>query len=59
MNGISAANLSESLVEEMQRTGFRALNLALVTSDKQRQRATKRPGSTPHILIAWCRKARQ
>ena len=33
----------------MQRTGFRALNLALVTSDKQRQRATKRPGSTPHF----------
>jgi radical SAM superfamily enzyme YgiQ (UPF0313 family) len=49
MNGISAANLSESLVREMQRTGFRALNLALVTSDKQRQRATKRPGSTPHF----------
>src|SRR5262249_50971523 len=49
MNGISAANLSESLVQEMQRTGFRALNLALVTSDKQRQRATKRPGSTPHF----------
>src|SRR5262249_6205272 len=38
-----------SLVQEMQRTGFRALNLALVTSDKQRQRATKRPGSTPHF----------
>src|SRR2546429_9998842 len=33
----------------MQRTGFRTLNLALVTSDKQRQRATKRPGSTPHF----------
>src|SRR5712691_3817677 len=49
MNGISAANLSESLVQEMHRTGFRALNLALVTSDKQRQRATKRPGSTPHF----------
>jgi hypothetical protein len=49
MNGISAANLSEALVAEMQRTGFRALNLALVTSDKQRQRATKRPGSTPHF----------
>jgi len=49
MNGISAANLSESLVQEMQRTGFRALNLALVTSDKKRQRATKRPGSTPHF----------
>jgi len=49
MNGISAANLSETLVAEMQRTGFRALNLALVTSDKQRQRATKRPGSTPHF----------
>src|SRR5262245_15233963 len=49
MNGISAANLSENLVQEMQRTGFRALNLALVTSDKQRQRATKRPGSTPHF----------
>jgi hypothetical protein len=29
--------------------GVRALNLALVTSDKQRQRATKRPGSTPHF----------
>ena len=49
MNGISAANLSETLVAEMQRTGFRALNLALVTSDKQRQRATRRPGSTPHF----------
>src|SRR5215470_4577601 len=49
MNGISAANVSESLVEAMQRTGFRALNLALVTSDKQRQRATRRPGSTPHF----------
>jgi radical SAM superfamily enzyme YgiQ (UPF0313 family) len=49
MNGISAANLSESLVQEMQRAGFRTLNLALVTSDKQRQRATKRPGSTPHF----------
>jgi radical SAM superfamily enzyme YgiQ (UPF0313 family) len=49
MNGISAANLSEGLVQEMRRTGFRALNLALVTSDKQRQRATKRPGSTPHF----------
>jgi hypothetical protein len=49
MNGISAANVSEGLVEAMQRTGFRALNLALVTSDAQRQRATKRPGSTPHF----------
>lgn len=49
MNGISAANVSESLVEAMQRTGFRALNLALVTSDRQRQRATRRPGSTPHF----------
>jgi anaerobic magnesium-protoporphyrin IX monomethyl ester cyclase len=49
MNGISAANLSEGLVQEMQRTGFRALNLALVTSDKQRQRATKRPGTTSHF----------
>src|SRR5262249_53635957 len=49
MNGISAANVSEDLVESMQRTGFRALNLALVTSDKQRQRATRRPGSTPHF----------
>jgi hypothetical protein len=49
MNGISAANVSASLVEAMQRTGFRALNLALVTSDKQRQRATKRPGSTLHF----------
>ncbi len=49
MNGMSAANISESLVETMQRTGFRALNLALVTSDKQRQRATRRPGSTPHF----------
>ncbi len=49
MNGMSAANISESLVETMQRTGFRALNLALVTSDKQRQRTTKRPGSTPHF----------
>jgi hypothetical protein len=33
----------------MKRTGFRALNLALVTSDKQQQRATKRPGSTSHF----------
>jgi len=49
MNGISAANVSAGLVEAMQRTGFRALNLALVTSDAQRQRATKRPGSTPHF----------
>jgi len=49
MNGISAANLSEGLVQEMQGTGFRALNLALVTSDKQRQRATKRPGTTSHF----------
>ena len=49
MNGISAANLSAPLVEEMKRTGFRALNLALVTSDKEQQRATKRPGSTSHF----------
>lgn len=49
MNGISAANLSAPLVADMHRTGFRALNLALVTSDRQRQRATKRPGSTPHF----------
>ncbi|HEY7493634.1 MAG TPA: cobalamin-dependent protein, partial [Candidatus Tectomicrobia bacterium] len=49
MNGISAANISEPLVAQMQQTGFRALNLALVTSDKQRQRATKRPGSTDHF----------
>lgn len=49
MNGISAANISAPLVEEMKRTGFRALNLALVTSDKQQQRATKRPGSTSHF----------
>jgi hypothetical protein len=49
MNGISAANISEQLVDEMKRTGFRALNLALVTSDKQQQRATKRPGSTSHF----------
>jgi radical SAM superfamily enzyme YgiQ (UPF0313 family) len=46
MNGISAANLSEPLVAEMKRSGFRSLNLALVTKDKQRQRAIKRPGST-------------
>ncbi len=49
MNGISAANINEPLVDEMKRTGFRALNLALVTSDKQQQRATKRPGSTSHF----------
>jgi radical SAM superfamily enzyme YgiQ (UPF0313 family) len=49
MNGISAANISEPLVDEMKGTGFRALNLALVTSDKQQQRATKRPGSTGHF----------
>jgi hypothetical protein len=49
MNGISAANISVPLVEEMKRTGLRALNLALVTSDKQQQRATKRPGSTSHF----------
>ncbi len=49
MNGISAANISEALVDEMKRTGFRSLNLALVTSDKQRQRATKRPGSTSYF----------
>ncbi len=49
MNGISAANISEPLVKEMKRTGFRALNLALVTSDKQQQRVTKRPGSTSHF----------
>ena len=49
MNGISAANISEPLVDEMKRTGFRALNLALVTSDRQQQRATKRPGSTNHF----------
>lgn len=49
MNGISAANISVPLLEEMQRSGFRALNLALVTSDKEQQRATKRPGSTSHF----------
>ena len=49
MNGITAANINESLVQEMKRTGFRALNLALVTSDKERQRATRRPGSTSHF----------
>lgn len=49
MNGISAANISEPLVDEMKRSGFRALNLALVTSDKEQQRATKRPGSTSHF----------
>ncbi|MGH7492852.1 MAG: B12-binding domain-containing radical SAM protein [bacterium] len=49
MNGISAANISEPLVEEMKRSGFRSLNLALVTSDGQRQRATKRPGTTSHF----------
>ncbi len=49
MNGISAANISEPLLHEMKRAGFRALNLALVTSDKQQQRATKRPGSTSHF----------
>jgi radical SAM superfamily enzyme YgiQ (UPF0313 family) len=49
MNGISAANISEKLVVEMKQTGFHALNLALVTSDKQQQRATKRPGSTSHF----------
>jgi radical SAM superfamily enzyme YgiQ (UPF0313 family) len=49
MNGVSAANISEPLVEQMRQTGFRALNLALVTSDKQRQRTTRRPGSTDHF----------
>ncbi len=49
MNGISAANLSAPLLHEMKRSGFRALNLALVTSDKQQQHATKRPGSTSHF----------
>ncbi|MBM3222919.1 MAG: B12-binding domain-containing radical SAM protein [Candidatus Tectomicrobia bacterium] len=49
MNGISAANISPELVGLMQRTGFRALNLALVTSDRTRQKATRRPGSTPHF----------
>ncbi|MDL1875604.1 B12-binding domain-containing radical SAM protein [Cytophagia bacterium CHB2] len=57
MNGISAANLSESLVEEMKRSGFRTLNLALVTSDKQRQREIKRPGSTPHFDLIVARGA--
>ena len=49
MNGISAANISAPLLDEMKRTGFRALNLALVTSDKEQQRATKRPGTTNHF----------
>ncbi len=49
MNGISAANISAPLVEDMKRSGFRSLNLALVTSDKQSQRAAKRPGSTSHF----------
>jgi radical SAM superfamily enzyme YgiQ (UPF0313 family) len=49
MNGITAANISEPMVEVMKRAGFRALNLALVTSDRERQRATKRPGSTSHF----------
>ncbi|HEX9654893.1 MAG TPA: cobalamin-dependent protein, partial [bacterium] len=49
MNGITAANISEPMVEDMKRAGFRALNLALVTSDRARQRATKRPGSTSHF----------
>jgi hypothetical protein len=49
MNGISAANISAPLLDEMKRSGFRSLNLALVTSDKERQRATKRPGSTSHF----------
>ena len=49
MNGISAANISEPLIDEMKSAGFRSLNLALVTSDRQRQRATKRPGATSHF----------
>ncbi|MDZ7266794.1 MAG: B12-binding domain-containing radical SAM protein [candidate division KSB1 bacterium] len=49
MNGLSAANLSENLLVEMKAAGFRALNLALVTNDAQRQRALKRPGATPHF----------
>lgn len=49
MNGISAANISAALIDGMKRSGFRSLNLALVTSDRQQQRAAKRPGSTSHF----------
>ncbi|NUM69018.1 B12-binding domain-containing radical SAM protein [candidate division KSB1 bacterium] len=49
MNGISAANLSESLLAEMQAAGFRHLNLALVADAPARQRQLKRPGATFHF----------
>lgn len=49
MNGISAANLSENLLAEMQAAGFRHLNLALVADAPARQRQLKRPGTTSHF----------
>ncbi len=49
MNGISAANLSETLLADMKAAGFRHLNLALVADAPERQRQLKRPGATSHF----------
>jgi radical SAM superfamily enzyme YgiQ (UPF0313 family) len=45
MNGISACNLSPSLLQDMAQTGFTHLDLALVTSDLDKRKAISRPGS--------------
>jgi anaerobic magnesium-protoporphyrin IX monomethyl ester cyclase len=45
MNGLSACNLTPSLLASMHETGFTHLDLALVTNSKRSRQAVSRPGS--------------
>ncbi|MDO9548238.1 MAG: radical SAM protein [Candidatus Marinimicrobia bacterium] len=46
MNGITASNLDETILEKMKQAGFSGINLSLVTPDQTRQDALKRPFDT-------------
>jgi len=50
MNGITATNLDNEILTAMWRTGFRSLNLALVTPSEARQKHIRRPFGTGKYL---------
>jgi len=46
MNGITVTNLDTNILEKMKRAGFSSINLSLVTPDRQKQQALRRPFDT-------------
>lgn len=50
MNGITATNLTEEVLELMQRAGFRSLNISLVTPASGRQHLLHRPVDTEQAI---------